>query len=87
MSAIDGTVNHGTLTTANFNNDLVAAISAVKLDIGHAMLFKPAIGDYNGDTFLIIDANGMKGYQADGDFVMLLDHPSHIANLDSADFG
>jgi Ca2+-binding RTX toxin-like protein len=72
VAAINATVNGGSLSGANFNADLEAAIGAGQLGAGNAVLFKPNAGLFAGATFLIVDANGVAGYQADQDFVMQL---------------
>jgi Ca2+-binding RTX toxin-like protein len=68
--AIDPFVNTGSLTTANFDANLAADISASKLAGHHAVLFTPSSGDYGASTFLIVDENGTPGYQAGADLVI-----------------
>ncbi|HEX3675003.1 MAG TPA: calcium-binding protein [Rhizomicrobium sp.] len=72
VTGIDSTVSSGTLTTANFDRNLAAAINATHLAAHHAVEFTPTSGDYNGDTFLIVDLNGTAGYQAGHDIVIAL---------------
>ena len=44
---------------------------------GHdAVLFNVSAGSLVGDTFLIVDANGIPGYQAGQDLVFQLDAPA-----------
>jgi hypothetical protein len=49
-------------------------VGSGQLGAGHALIFTPASGTLAGDHFLIVDANGVAGYQAGQDFVFLLDH-------------
>ncbi len=86
VSALSRTVNGGLLTTANFDGDLATAIGATQMAAGHAVVFAPVSGDYVGDKFLIVDANGVAGYQAGQDFVFLLDHGAHLSSLGAATF-
>ena len=71
-SAIDAAVNTGTLNALTFDDDLEAAIGASQLGAGHAVLFDPSAGTLNrdGHFFLIVDANGIAGYQAGEDYVV-----------------
>lgn len=87
VDAIDITVNAGTLSTATFNADLKVAIGAGQLGVHHAVLFNSAAGDYVGRTFLIIDDNGVAGYQANADYVIDITGATHLNHLDPFDFG
>ena len=71
-SADDPWVTTGTLSTASFNSDLGAAIGADQLGIGNAVRFTADAGSLAGQTFLIADANGVAGYQANADYVIRL---------------
>jgi Ca2+-binding RTX toxin-like protein len=84
---IDPTVVGGTLSNNdNFNDHLEAAIGNPELRRHHAVLFKPDDGNLAGTTFLIVDANGKAGYQANKDFVVLLTDAVHLGQLDASDF-
>jgi Ca2+-binding RTX toxin-like protein len=86
ISGVDATVTSGALHTATFDTDLAAAIGAGQMGAHHAVLFTPTSGDYNGDTFLIIDANGTAGYQAGADYVIELSNAQNLASLSTANF-
>jgi Ca2+-binding RTX toxin-like protein len=86
VTGIDAKVNGGTLSKATINDDLEAAIGNGELAAGHAVLFKVTAGDYDGQTFLIVDLNGVAGYQANKDLVVLLQAPANLSALDAADF-
>ena len=70
VTGVDARVNAGTLSEATFDADLAAAIGAGQLAAGHAVVFKPNAGDLAGHFFLVVDANGVAGYQAGPDYVM-----------------
>ena len=72
VTGIDATVASGTLTIATFDSDMTAAIGASQLAAHHGVLFTPTAGDYDGDTFLIVDQNGTAGYQRGHDLVIEL---------------
>ena len=78
VAAVDTTVNGGVLNAASFNADLSAAIGAGQLHAGDAVLFHPDSGTLAGTTFLIVDANGIAGYQADQDYVIQLVTPPPV---------
>ena len=58
-----------------FNSDLSHAADAAHLGKHHAVLFTPDSGDLSGTTFLVIDTNGVAGYQAGADLVIQLVSP------------
>ena len=51
------------------------------LAVRHAAVFTASGGDQIGRTFLVIDANGIEGYQADGDY--LIEFIAPISPLDN----
>ncbi len=65
----------GTLSTASFDANLAAATGA-QLTGGRAVLFTPDSGTLAGQTFLVVDANGIDGYQAGADYVFQLPNAS-----------
>jgi Ca2+-binding RTX toxin-like protein len=69
VTGVDSTVAAGGLTTVAFDADLTSAVGSGQLAANHAVLFTPTIGDYVGQTFMVVDANGTAGYQAGADFV------------------
>ena len=86
VSAIDGGVISGTLDDASFDTDLAAAIGAGQLGANHAVLFTPGSGDETGQLFLIVDGNGVAGYQAGFDLVIELSGAASIGSISTADF-
>jgi Ca2+-binding RTX toxin-like protein len=86
FSGMGHTVKGGALSAASFDSDLASAIGAGQLAAGHAVLFVPLSGSYAGSEFLIVDANGVAGYQAGQDFVFLLDHPAHFSSIGAGNF-
>ncbi|MEJ1970005.1 MAG: bluetail domain-containing putative surface protein [Rhizomicrobium sp.] len=85
VAAIDPELFGGALSAASFDTDLAAAVDATKLAAHHAVLFTPNAGGDAGSTFLVVDANGVAGYQAGQDFVFEVDHAT-IAGLAITDF-
>lgn len=86
VTGVDAQVTAGELSESSFNHDLAAAIGKHELRAGHAVIFAPGLGDFAGSLFLIIDANGKAGYQANKDLVVLLQEPLHIAHLATDNF-
>jgi Ca2+-binding RTX toxin-like protein len=70
VGGVDSRVNAGSLSAGSFNTDLVREIGAADLAAGHAVVFKPNAGGLAGHFFLVVDVNGVAGYQADADYVM-----------------
>ena len=82
VTGVDARVNAGALSEATFDANLAAAIGAGQLGAGHAVAFKPNAGTLSGHWFLIVDVNGVAGYQAGVDYVMEFaagSHPNSIA--------
>jgi len=87
VTGLDHTVSSGALTQGSFDANLAAALGADQLHAGHAVLFAPTSGDYVGETFLVVDANGIAGYQAGQDLVIEFDHTAHLDHFKLANFG
>ncbi|MCC6920918.1 MAG: hypothetical protein IT548_17105 [Alphaproteobacteria bacterium] len=85
-TAIASMIATGTLSTATFNADLAAAVNAAALPAGQAVLFDPNGGDLDqtGMVYLVVDANGVAGYQANQDWVFQLEN--HTGTLTVDDF-
>jgi len=86
VSGIDSDVAGGKLTNGNFDVQLAQLIGADELQAHHAVLFTPDKGDFRGETFLIVDANGVAGYQAGQDLVLLLKNPTDLEHLTIGSF-
>lgn len=86
LDGFDGKVAHGALSRTVMDHDLEAAIRPHKLDANHAVLFTPASGTLAGKVFLVLDENGHAGFQAGEDYVIELDHASHLADMNAANF-
>jgi len=85
-SAIRLAITSGVLRSATFDADLASAVTASRLGAGQAILFDPSSGDRAeaGHVYLIVDANGVAGYQAGQDFVVELVSPT--GTIDLSDF-
>lgn len=84
--AFAGSISTGALSIATFNADLAAAVNGATLAAGRAVLFRPSSGDLAqpGMVYLVVDANGVSGYQANQDWVFQLEN--HTGTLDPGDF-
>ena len=78
VTGTDQMVTTGNLRSDHFDHDLKKAVDAAHLDVGHAVLFHPTKGNYVGDYILVIDANGVAGYQAGLDFVIQMHNPDNV---------
>lgn len=86
VAARDADVSVGTLSRPTFDADLAAAIGATALAANNFVIFNPSAGGFSGSTFLVVDQNGIAGYQADDDLVIQLTNASHLGGFDTADF-
>jgi hypothetical protein len=86
ITAIDATVASGNLSTNGFDTKLANAVGAGQLDANNVVLFTPTAGNLAGKTFLIVDQNGLAGYQANIDLVIELRTPANLGNIDAGDF-
>jgi len=86
VSGIDSLVAGGTLTKAHFDSNLAAAADAAHLGAHHAVLFTPDSGNLSGKTFLIVDQNGVAGYQSGGDLVIDITGAINLGSLGTGDF-
>lgn len=84
VTGIGATVSTGALSTASFDANLASVIGAGQLAANNAVLFQADGGDLAGLTFLVVDANGVAGYQAGSDYVIQLTTPP--ASLVTGDF-
>jgi Ca2+-binding RTX toxin-like protein len=74
----------GALSRKSFDSDLADA--ATGLGAGHAMAFTANSGTLDGRVFLIVDANGDAGYQANEDYVIAMADAVNLAGLGTANF-
>ena len=85
VTGIDAALTTGALSTATFNADLAADLSG-KLMADHAILFTPDSGTLAGQQYLVIDTNGIAGYQAGADLVIKLTNPLNLSSLNVGTF-
>jgi Ca2+-binding RTX toxin-like protein len=69
ITAIDAKVTSGSLSTTSFDTNLTSAMSG-HLGAHHAVLFTPTAGTLSGATFMVVDLNGVAGYQTGHDLVI-----------------
>ncbi|MEG3181230.1 M10 family metallopeptidase C-terminal domain-containing protein [Sphingomonas sp. LT1P40] len=72
VSGIAATVNGGSVAAGSMNADLTALLGAGQLGVGQAVLVNASSGSFVGQSILVVDANGVAGYQADQDYVIVL---------------
>jgi hypothetical protein len=86
ITGIDSALTTGNLSTATFDTDLHSALDGTNnhLLAHHAILFTPNGGTLAGQTFLVIDLNGVAGYQAGADIVIHL--TGSIGAMSTGDF-
>ena len=75
---INTKVASGALSTSTFDANLSTAMSGGHLGAHHAVLFTPTSGTLSGATFLVVDLNGVAGYQAGADLVIRMNGASGI---------
>jgi hypothetical protein len=85
LNQIGATVASGALSKATFDSDMAAAMAGT--EYATARLFTPDSGTYAGQTFLYVDANGINGYQVNGDIIILLKSAQNLGSMDITDFG
>lgn len=76
-----GEIDGGTLSQATFDADLATLANAGALAANDAAVFAPTSGDDAGRFYLVVDANGVAGYQADQDYVIQLGVGSSDATI------
>ncbi len=87
VKAVNAAVSSGMLRPgSHFNADLAAAIGTAALKAHDAVLFTAGAGTLKGHTFLIVDANGTAGYQANSDYVIELRHAHNLGDLGAGTF-
>ena len=86
VSGIDSKVTSGKLSEGSFNANMELAIGSGKLHAHHAVLWQPSSGNLKHHLFLIVDQNGVAGYQHGGDLVIELKSAAHIGSLSTANF-
>lgn len=84
--AADAPVANGSLSESSFDADVTDAVDAGHLAGFHATIFTPDAGDLAGQIFLIVDQNGVAGYQPGEDLLIQLVDPVGLTNLDSENF-
>ncbi|HEY1632234.1 MAG TPA: calcium-binding protein [Rhizomicrobium sp.] len=87
VTAIDAAVTTGTLrSSTHFDADLAAAIGSGQLGAHHAVEFTASAGNLAGHVYIVVDANGVAGYQAGADYVIELSAATNLGSLGTADF-
>jgi Ca2+-binding RTX toxin-like protein len=83
-TGIDAQVS-GAMSDNTFDADLAAGVNAAHLAAHHAVEFMATSGTDSGDLFLVIDENGVAGYQAGADLVFQI--VGFTGSLSMSNFG
>lgn len=86
INGINHAIVAGSLSTGSFDSDMAKAVGKTQLAAHHALEFTPNAGGLKGDHFLVIDVNGVAGYQAGADLVIQIDNPLNMGHFGVADF-
>jgi len=90
VTGIDAAVTHGQLDGdmggGTFGSELTAALDGAHLQAQHAVLFTPDSGSLAGSVFLVVDQNGVAGFQSGEDIVIKVDSGALAGFLDASDF-
>ncbi len=73
------------INAATFDADLTTAMAST-LQAHEAIYLTPNSGDLAGHNFLIVDGNGVAGYQAGADLVIELVDPLNLSDFGKANF-
>ncbi|HEX4535214.1 MAG TPA: M10 family metallopeptidase C-terminal domain-containing protein [Rhizomicrobium sp.] len=80
------TFHPGSVSKGSMNGDLAHFFELDRLGAHHAALVTPRHGDEAGHTFLVVDANGQAGYQANADLVIEVTGGINLHHLDASSF-
>jgi Ca2+-binding RTX toxin-like protein len=89
VTGVDTAINGGALDDSSakiFNTELAAAVDAAHLAAHHAVVFTPDSGSLTGEIFLIVDQNGVAGYQANEDLVIRMSGAESLDGLTASNF-
>ncbi len=86
VTGVDAAVITGALSSASFDGDLATAVGSGQMAAHHAVTFTADSGTLATHTFLIVDANGVAGYQAGLDFVFDVTGASNLGALGTGAF-
>lgn len=60
---------------------LTSMLGVANLAAGHAVLIQPILGALAGETLMIVDQNGVLGYQPGSDILINLENPADLGSL------
>ena len=86
VTTIDTAVTTGHLSIGTFDANLTSDVNATNLAAHDAVLFTADSGNLSGHTFLVVDANGIAGYQAGQDFVLDITGATNLGSLTTSNF-
>jgi Ca2+-binding RTX toxin-like protein len=87
VTGLDSSLTTGSLSDGpTYVSDFETAIDDTILAANHAVVWTPDAGADAGDTYLVIDANGIAGFQSGQDYIIELEDAKHLADLDLGTF-
>jgi Ca2+-binding RTX toxin-like protein len=86
VGGIDTAITTGRLDQATYDADLSAAVNGTTMAAGHAVFFTPDSGSDAGELYLVVDVNGVAGYQASQDLVFEFDDATNMGSFSLANF-
>jgi hypothetical protein len=87
VSGVDAAIATGTLDGgATFDTTMELAVNGTNLGANHAVLFTADAGSLAGHTFMVVDQNGVVGYQAGADLVIEIVHGENLASFGTGNF-
>ncbi|HEX3672759.1 MAG TPA: VCBS domain-containing protein [Rhizomicrobium sp.] len=86
VNAIDAAITTGALGSSDFDTALAKDVNASNLAAHDAVLFTASSGSYHGHTFLVVDINGVAGYQAGQDIVIDVTGATNMGDFSASNF-
>jgi prepilin-type processing-associated H-X9-DG protein len=86
VTGVDAAFAGGALSRSTFDADLAADVNAGRMAAGHAVLFTATTGTLHNHIMLVVDANGVAGYQAGADFVFDVTDGANLSGLGTGNF-
>ncbi|HEY1630649.1 MAG TPA: calcium-binding protein [Rhizomicrobium sp.] len=86
VTGIAAAVNAGGVNAATIDANIASILNAAKLPANEAVLLTPQSGNLQGHVFLVVDGNGVAGYQAGADLVVELQGALHTGSIGTANF-
>ncbi|HXL98869.1 MAG TPA: bluetail domain-containing putative surface protein, partial [Rhizomicrobium sp.] len=86
VTGIAAALDVGSVNKATIDSDLTNILTAARLPAHDALLYTAKTGNLAGHVFLIVDGNGVAGYQTGSDLVIELSGALHTGSISTANF-